>query len=615
MELPDIQKIHQLLAAKDDTSRFVGLLLLKSTLDNHSSELRYDQVEALWDSISPKFLDRLLRTGSQPASEERKQSKDMLDVAVAVVYTFTKLLNDCALKEKFYRRIPNMANAVLYSSEETTRRIVGVIHVLVQQPDGSAMGGATCFAELEVSYWAPLIEIAPQHNNVFSIFHWAWVKGSITVPAENMTTKIDEALQLFLSSFKGHNPTPLLEFITLILENLNPTLRSPNPKWLKSVTRLIHDMASSKQTVDGRRAYTHCAAALLGAYPEKAPRILFSDDPSSSKPIAYLFVKMLQVDIQSTIHILIPKLNTAEYLSISHRISAALDIMTSFVGFLIAAADDSSAWQSLSPDRILKLHEDLVRTVGDVIEYLRDRWDAFLAGSRGIELVQALEMSVFEDPITPAAIRLIATWLRDDDGETLRLQAAGLVDMFAELYKMNMTSTDIAELRLPILAALEGILQTSNGHKAFESSGFWSRCLFPDLRVILASYYADLTIVDYVRGSAILHTFHAVMEYKESPHSNAVSMDLVQAIANLALPPIKGVANDLYRASLGFQTDAIELAITLSGNLPSDVQSSYQVKNQQIKTTLKNAALKVKEHWTALNDEHMVVRMEELLVY
>jgi len=113
-ETLEVQKIHQLLAAKDDTSRFVGLVLLKTTLDNHASDLKHEEVRGLWDSISPRFLDRLILTGSRPASEQRKQAGDMLDVAVAVIYTFTKLLNDCALSKKFYGRIPNLLNAVLY---------------------------------------------------------------------------------------------------------------------------------------------------------------------------------------------------------------------------------------------------------------------------------------------------------------------------------------------------------------------------------------------------------------------------------------------------------------------------------------------------------------------
>ncbi|KAI0553018.1 Neurochondrin-domain-containing protein [Xylaria curta] len=609
MELSEIQKVHQLLAAKDDTSRFVGLLLLKTTLDNHASDLQHEQVEALWNSISPRFLDRLIRTGSRPASEQRKQSGDMLDVAVAVIYTFAKLLNDCAVNERFYARIPNLATAVLYSSEESTRRIVDLIHILVQQSDSQAAGGARCFAELDVDNWTPLIEIAPQHDTVFSIFHWAWIKGTTVVPAETIRTKVNDALQLFISSFKGHNPTTLLDFITSVFNNLNPDLRPLNPQWLQSVARLIQDMASSKQTADGRRAYTHCAAALLAAYPEDAPRPLFSDDLNAPKPIAYLFVKMVQVDILSTLHILIPKLDTTEYPSLSRRIAAALDIMTSFVGFLITAADDATIQQSLTPDRILKLHEDLVRMVGDIMEYLRDRWDAFLAGARGIESEGTSGRNVFEDPITPAAIRLIATWLRDDDGETLRTQAAGLVDLFAELYKMNLTSTDTPELRLPILAALEGILHTSDGREAFNDGDLLSRCVYPDLRTILASQDGQLTPGDYIRGSAIVQVFHILMEYDENLRSHPGSIDFLETVAKYEVKPIKPEAGILERPRLEFQTDILELAVILMDTSARDASLELE---QRIKSGLKGTISKVTESWGTLNDESMIQRMAEL---
>ncbi|KAI0194535.1 Neurochondrin-domain-containing protein [Xylaria flabelliformis] len=605
MESPEIQKVHQLLAAKDDTSRFVGLLLLKTTLDNHASDLQHEQVEALWNSISPRFLDRLIRTGSRPASEQRKQSGDMLDVAVAVIYTFAKLLNDCAVNERFYARIPNLATAVLYSSEESTQRIIDLIHILVYQ----AAGGARCFAELDVDSWTPLIEIAPQHDTVFSIFYWAWIKGTMAVSAETMQAKVNNALQLFISSFKGHNPTPLLDFITSVFDNLNPELRPSNPQWLRSVARLIQDMASSKQTADGRRAYIHCAAALLAAYPEEAPRPLFSDDPDASKPIAYLFVKMVQVDILSTLHILIPKLGTTEYPSLSRRIAAALDIMTSFVGFLITAADDVTIQQGLTPDRIIKLHEDLVRMVGDIMEYLRDRWDAFLAGARGIESEGTSGMNVFEDPITPAAIRLIATWLRDDDGEALRTQAAGLVDLFAEYYKMNLTSTDMPELRLPILAALEGILHTSDGREAFNDGDLLSRCVYPDLRAILASQDMQLTAGDYIRGSAVVQVFHILMEYDENLPSHPGSIDFLETVAKYEVKPIKPEAGVIERSRLEFQTDLLELAAILMNT--STLGASPELQ-QKIKTGLKDAVSKVTESWGTLNDESMVERVAEL---
>ncbi|KAI1154270.1 DUF1941-domain-containing protein [Nemania diffusa] len=605
MESPKIQKIHQLLAAKDDTSRFVGLLLLKTTLDNHASDLQHKQVTALWNSISPKFLDRLIRTGSRQDSAQKKQSGDMLDVAVAVIYTFTKLLNDCALSERFYARIPNLANAVLYSSNEATQRIVDLIHVLVQQPDDQVVGGATCFAGLDVNSWGPLIEIAPQYETVFSIFHWAWVKGIATVPAEITRAKIDDALQLFISSFKGNSPAPLLDFITLIFDNINPNLRPSDPQWLQPVAKLIQDMASRKQTEDGRRAYTQCAAALLAAYPEKAPQPLFSDDLNSSRPIAYLFVKMVQVDILSTLHILIPKLNTAEYPSLSRRITAALDIMTAFVGFLITVADDTTIQQSLTPDRILKLHEDLVRAVGDIMEYLRDRWDAFLAGARGIESAQTSKRSIFEDPITASAIRLIATWLRDDDGETLRIQAAGLVEFFGELYG-NSTSADMPEVRLPIIAALEGILHTTDGREAFNNTDFLSRRLYPDLRAILESPNIGLAAGDYIRGSAIEQVFHILMEYDETSRYQAGSMDLLESIAKYNFEPTKAEEG---RSRLDFQTDTLELAVSV---LEASSRRTPPAFQQRIKAALKSIASKLAENWGALDEESMVARIAEL---
>lgn len=113
-----LEKIRQLLKAKDDTSRFVGLAVLKSTLDN-SEELRKDEeaVTSLWNSISPKFLDRLLRTGSK-ASSEQKDSKDMLDLAAAVIYTFSVLLPDEAKADhRLLGRIPRLVEALVQRYE------------------------------------------------------------------------------------------------------------------------------------------------------------------------------------------------------------------------------------------------------------------------------------------------------------------------------------------------------------------------------------------------------------------------------------------------------------------------------------------------------------------
>jgi hypothetical protein len=116
-QAPSIQKIQELLAAKDDTSRFVGLALLKSVLDN-TPELRNDEeaIVSLWESIPAKFLDRLIKTGSKQKSADtrRKASNDMLDLAVSVLHTFAALLPETAKKSpKLVDRIPQLVACLL----------------------------------------------------------------------------------------------------------------------------------------------------------------------------------------------------------------------------------------------------------------------------------------------------------------------------------------------------------------------------------------------------------------------------------------------------------------------------------------------------------------------
>jgi hypothetical protein len=109
-----IEKIKTLLKAKDDTQRFVGLALLKSVLDN-TPALREenDAIQELWASISVKFLDRLLRTGSNPSNAN---AKDMLDLSISVLHTFAALLPDEARSEaRFTARIPLLVSSALHT--------------------------------------------------------------------------------------------------------------------------------------------------------------------------------------------------------------------------------------------------------------------------------------------------------------------------------------------------------------------------------------------------------------------------------------------------------------------------------------------------------------------
>lgn len=87
-----LDRTLDLLKAHDDTSRFVGLALLKSLLDNHE-DLRNDPeaVSKCWTAVSVRFLERLLKA---PKSKQKstEETTSMVDLAVFVIYNFTLLI-------------------------------------------------------------------------------------------------------------------------------------------------------------------------------------------------------------------------------------------------------------------------------------------------------------------------------------------------------------------------------------------------------------------------------------------------------------------------------------------------------------------------------------------
>lgn len=110
-----LSQIQTLLKAKDDTSRFTGLALLKSVLDN-SQDIRQDgeTVVQLWSSISPRFLDRLIKTGAKSRLESGKNGREMLSLAVSVIHAFANLLPDGTIREEsFVGRVAPLMGAIL----------------------------------------------------------------------------------------------------------------------------------------------------------------------------------------------------------------------------------------------------------------------------------------------------------------------------------------------------------------------------------------------------------------------------------------------------------------------------------------------------------------------
>ncbi|KAI5928500.1 Neurochondrin-domain-containing protein [Camillea tinctor] len=592
--------VKALLKNKNDTSRFVGLTLLKQALDTYP-ELQDDKVEiaSLWDSISPRFLDRLLLTGTKVESNP-DHARQMLDFAVGVIRTFALLQPNCAIGITYLERIPKLSAALPYSTKETGQAIVEIMLKLVQARSNTQVyNGAMFMARLDVDIWIPLIEAITDHPDVFTLFQWIWLRGTTGLKdrkeRDEIRNKIDRGLQAFVSSSRSYPPRELLGFLSDILRGLDPDLISPDPQWLGSVVKLIKELSMGRQSEEERCAYTNCAATLLQVYPEQAPHLLFLDDPGSSKPFVFLLVTMLQVDFHATVHQLVPMTTEPEYPAVSKRLASVLEVITSFIGHLIGTIDDEDKSTSaeasqnmrnaLSPEHILKIRMDVARTIAEAMEYLRDRWDAVLLMNKGHDVKEVASIrkssceepdklawdvakyNFFEDPITPAAIGLIAIWLRDDDGEELRKQGAGLMDVFVELYKKNVSveyeHLKIPEMRMPILSALEGVLETDEGLEMAERYSLWE-LLSLDLKRILgySARRKSLTSSDYLRGRFVCQALHTMLSHQSTTPGGWIS--LADQVSIHKPPPINiNMSHEFVETMLQFHLDAVQIGVSL----------------------------------------------------
>ncbi|UKZ71359.1 uncharacterized protein TrAtP1_012319 [Trichoderma atroviride] len=546
----NILKIQSLVQAQDDTQRFVGLALLKSVLDN-SPELQQDHgvVQRLWDSLPAKFLDRLLRTGSNPS---KKDSKEMLGLAVSVLHTFAALLPEGATSQpKFTDRIPRLVSAVLNGSEETVNMLLQLLYTLVSCQEGA-------MALVRIDDLSSITEIAPSHAIAMDILLHAWLNAMVVVDDTSyLADHIDANVQSLVASFRGTDAVTLLEFLGQLLRQASSEVIPTNPKWLSAVVSYIRNLVTSRPNSAARSAYTNAAASLLRVYPTAASESLFRVEKSDEKPFSYLFVNLLLIDIRSSAPLLLEQLNKPGYSNLSRRLASAFDIICIFIGHLVRSLEDESLESLImSPDNLLQLRKGISETMSVTIEYLRDRWDAAYAGAMGLHpdarsgkaetsmgsrltlTWDSLENLADQDPFVLSAVRALALWLREDENDMLRKEATGLTDMFMDLYRGSLAEK--LDFRSPTLVALEALVSFEKGRNLLLQHEGWktlSQDLCEILRQTNASSAANISEGETSRGIEIIRVLLQVAE--ESNNTNEEWMNLVTAVAawDVFLPP------------------------------------------------------------------------------
>jgi len=498
------------------------------------------------------------------------------------------------------------------SSKETTQLVLETLLSLVSQPEG-----AEVFTE--ISDLDSLTEIAPSQPLVLDIFSYAWLNATLSpeTDKDKLRSEIDIRIGALVSSFKGTDAVTLMAFLADLLPRLDRTslttddssspspyqgtstqsILPQNPKWLPSLIGFIRNLVTSRPTTAGRAAYTNLAAALLEVYPQETPPLLFTDKinnnnnnktttaATSEKPFSFLLLTVLLIDIRSSLPTLLSQLNSPSYAATARRLSSAFNITSNFIGYLLRSIDDSSssgAMLIMPPDLLLKLRKSVSETVSLTLEYLRDRWDASVAGAMGLHpdarsaaatdtatgysrLALAWDSIDHEgngggvasgsDPLVLAAVRCLAIWLREDDNEVLRKEASGLLDMFVELYHVSCSSLPSAEssgktrgrraldFRRPVLVALEGITadtednEDNTGIEALLSHEGW-KVLTADLITILYSTSSSASASgveeEAERGTEIIRVLLPIVEKTSAPREEW--MDLVTRVAGWDVP-------------------------------------------------------------------------------
>ncbi|KAH6654752.1 DUF1941 family protein [Truncatella angustata] len=578
-----VESIAQLLKAKDDTSRFVGLALLKSTLDTDDG-LRNDQavISRLWSSVSSKFLDRLLRTGSKSGAKQA-DAREMLDLAAHVIYTFAVLLPDDEKSDgKLLARVPLLVDGLLQSSEETTDVILRALLTIAS----SSHDGSTAF--LEILDWSSLTEISPKQPMALTVLAWAWTNGSAPGDASALATRIDQAIAALCASYKGTDAVTLLDFLGKLLSRIDPNFLLKQPTWLEPIVTFIHSLVLSKPTAASREAYTNCAANLLVAYGDTASDMLFKGVFNTSKAVPHLFMNLILIDIRACLPTLLEKLNTSDYPATSERLTSGLVVISFFINHLLhmmERADSEDIFSEVQPDLLLKLRDSVVETLSLVMEYLRDRWDAAVSGAQGLHpearagvahtasgslktlAWDSQHETASEDRLLLAALKCLGDWLREDDGPTLRGEATGLMDLLVDLYQPSSAARVGVATRPLVLGVLDGILKEEDGVQALLEHDGWSILSKDLLNILTTSEESDQ--LGHELGQHISAILVIIVESRTATPEDW--LDVVTATAAYNVPPSVQPRLSLQQ----LWADVLEVCTALFTRAPPGIKRRY----------------------------------------
>lgn len=424
------------------------------------------------------------------------------------------------------------------------------------------------------------------------------------------------------------NFTNLTDFLTM------SQILSSSPSWLEPLANAIVQSCLNSykgNSTKDRQAIVLLTATLLHQYPSQFWSLFFkrqSNDEQSpeSKPSSYLFTKLFLVDIKASVPSLQEILNSNEYPATSTRIANSYDIISAFIGFLVQTLDPSppsspNANQALDPipfppSSLLQLRADISETLSLTIEHLRDRFDSSTAGAAGLHpsarsrtedatnkpLPIAWDSSsttIAQDPLTLSQLRTLAIWLREDDNDALRKEAAGIMDLLLNLYE---TENNQLDFKSPVLIALEGIITVPEGVDTFLATEGWA-ILNKDIQRIIA----NPSNKNISLGTDIIRVLLAIVESDVAGPAKEEWMNIITVSSRQSFS-----ADDDTEYLLDFRIALAQLSVELLSRAPKGVRRRYLGAAKHILAFSRGALKTAVEGNTREGLEEVVYGLEEL---
>lgn len=285
-------------------------------------------------------------------------------------------------------------------------------------------------------------------------------------------------------------------------------------------------------------------------------------------------------------------LNSDEYPATSARIASSYDIISAFIGFLIGTLEEedflplssrnknqAASLVPFPPSLLLQIRVDISETLSLTIEHLRDRFDSSIAGAAGLHpsaryrtedapnapLSIAWDSSsttLAQDPLTLSQLRTLAIWLREDDNDALRKEAAGIMDLLLNLYE---TEDEKLDFKSPVIIALEGITTVPEGVDAFLAAEGWP-ILENDIQRIITNPSNDTVLL----GENIIRVLVAIVESDVTGPAKEEWMRIITLASHRASSFI--LDPDHIESLLGLRIAVAQLAVELLARAPKGVK-------------------------------------------